>query len=292
MSYEIIYNKQFVRLRRTGEVIPMLLAGSSNCFEIGRNGRNGRRSRDWSNMRFYNRKGKISEKPDTILANLDAELRRIIRDHSKRKDEFSAKPAQIRERFGYYASLAVGGGSCGETSWDLYRSQFSNGIKNALTVEELAQLGIYLYFHTIWFDGKPEGIPPEVHIKTERQYFEELKKWREWQNSNGKSKSFWLGFSPLNTDMVLERLRDSRRKPPREKTQVEQDHYFVLMNDKGSLRKYTSRGYQYAWSRDGGKRFMTEQAAEQYRQQLLKKGRYMADTWKVERIDRTAAFRV
>jgi len=29
MSYEIIYGKQFVQLRRTREVIPMLLAGTA-----------------------------------------------------------------------------------------------------------------------------------------------------------------------------------------------------------------------------------------------------------------------
>ena len=288
MSYEIIYNKQFVRLRRTGEVIPMLLAGSNNCFEVGRGGRSGQRSRDWSNDSFYNRKGKISDKPEAIMGKVDAELPRRIRKRYDKED----KPADIRARFGYYAGVAVGGGHCGDTSWDKYRGVYANGIKNALSIEELSELGIHLYFHTVWFDEKPEGMPAEVPIKTECQYFEELKRWRAWQNSNGKSKSFWLGFSPRNTDVVLERLRAPKRKPPRERTPIEQDHYFVLVNDRGALLKYTSRGYQYAWSRGGGKQFRTEQAAERYRQQLCAKRRYMADTWKVERIDHSAVFQV
>lgn len=99
MSYEIIYNKQFVSLRKTGEVIPMLLAGSNNCYDIGLYGRNGRRSRDWSNDRYYHQKGKISEKPEAILGKLDAELRRMVREHHNRGDS-DAKPKDIRNHFG------------------------------------------------------------------------------------------------------------------------------------------------------------------------------------------------
>jgi len=287
LSYEIIYGKQFVKLRRTREVIPMLLAGSNNCFDIGRNGGNGRRARSWSNDRYYNRKGKLSEKPDIILKNLDAELRRRIRDRYHKED----KPADIRNRFGYYASIAVGGGHCGDTSWNLYRSQYANGIKTALTVEELAKLGVTLYFNTVTFrEDSTDGIPASVDLKTEQEYFIELKKWRAWQNGNGKS--FWLGFRPHNTDMVLERLRSPKRKAPREKTRVEQDHYFVLTDGYNGLLKYTSRSYRYSFSKSGGRRFMTEIAAETYRQQLLKNGRYKADIWKVERIDSNATFLV
>jgi len=287
LSYEIIYGKQFVRLRRTGEVIPMLLAGSNNCFDIGVGGRNGRRARDWSNDRYYNRKGKISEKPDVILKNLDAELRRRIRDRYHKED----KPADIRNHFGYYASLAVGGGHCGGTSWNKYRGQYVNGIKNALMVEELENLGVHLYFHTVtWKEDSTDGIPASVDLKTEQEYFVELKKWRAWQNGNGKS--FWLSFHPHDDELVLKRLREPKRRTPQEKTRVEQDHYFVLTDGYYGLVKYTSRAYRYSFSKTGGKRFMTEKAAETYRQQLVSKGRYKADIWKVERIEGNATFLV
>ena len=287
MSYEIIYGKQFVKLRRTGEVIPMLLAGSNNCFEAGTYlHRNGRRTRDWSNDRYYNRKGKISEKPDVILKNLDAELRRRIRDRYDKDD----KPADIRNRFGYYASVAVGGGHCGDTSWNLYRSQYANGIKNALTVEELAKLGVTLYFHDVSIHESPNEKPDQVDITSEPQYFVELKKWRAWQAESGKG--FWVSFHPLNTDRVLERLRAPKRRAPREKTRVEQDHFFVLTDGHSGLVKYTRNGYRYSYHRDSGKRFRTAKDAEIYKQQLLKKCRYKADIWKVERIDSNATFLV
>ena len=287
MSYDIIYNKQFVKLRKTGEVIPMLLSGSNNCFEIGVGGRDGRRSRDWSSFRYYNRKGKISEKPEIILSKLDAEIGRYIRRH---RGDGEAKPAEIRKHFGYYASLAVGGGSCSSTSWDRWRSQLSNGIKNALTIEELADFGVYLHFfyHDYGDKDTSEGRPAPINLRTEQEYFVELKKWREWQAKFPHTPS--LTFSPSSTDVVLERLRAPKRKAPREKARVEQDHYFVLAGEDGNLMRYTSRGFRYSYSNTGGKKFKTEKDAEARRQELVKKERYKADTWKVKRVEGTATF--
>ena len=286
MSYDIIYNKQFVKLRKTGEVIPMLLSGSNNCYEIGLNGRDGRRSRDWSSMRYYNRKGKLSENPDVILDKLDAEIRKYIRTRRERE----VKPADIRNHFGYYSSLVVGSGHCGGTSWDMWRGVFSNGIKHALTIEELDALGVNLRFSAYVPGDSPNGKPAPVPIKTEQEYFAELRKWREWQAQAGHT--FSLSFFPMSTDRVLERLRSLRRKTPREKTRVEQDHYFVLTDGSSALLKYTSRGYRYSWSISSGKKFRSEKEADAYRERLINKGRYKADIWKVERIDNACAFMV
>lgn len=179
----------------------MFLAGSNNCYDVIQGGRNGRRSRDWQIMDYYNRKGKTSEKPDIILKKLDAEIRRYIKKH---RGEDGVKPSHIREHFGYYSALAVRGGRCLDTSWDEYRGQFSNGIRKALTIEELDARGINLYFLSYSYGDSPDGKPPEAIIKTERDYFTELKKWRAWQAISGKS--FSLSFKPLSTDTVLYRL--------------------------------------------------------------------------------------
>jgi hypothetical protein len=288
LSYDIIYNKQFVKLRKTGEVIPMLLAGSSNCFEIGTGGRNGRRTRSWDNFRYYNRKGKISEKPEIILRNLDADLRKIIRNHRGDKE---ARPADIRNHFGYYASLVVGSGHCGGTSWDDWRGVFTNGIKKALTIEQLADLGVYLHFfyHDYGEQDTSEGRPASVDLTTEHEYFAELKKWRAWMEKYGKRP--WLSFTPSDTDAVLSRLRATRRTIARKKERVEQDHYFVLAGEDGYLMKYTRRGFRYTFSNNGGcKKFMTEKDVETYLKQVRKRGAYKADTWKVERVESPATF--
>lgn len=287
MSYDIFYNKQFVQLRRTGEVIPMFLAGSNNCYDIGIGGRNGRRARDWSPMAYYNGKGKLSEKPTVMLKNLDADLRKTIRKHNGSTQGYDkTKPSEIRDHFGYYSSIVVGSGHCADTSWDKWRVQFSNGIKHALTIEQLNELGVNLHFDA--FSGSPDGQPPVVALKTERDYFTELKKWREWRDKN--SHSFSLGFFPLNDDAVLKRLREPKRKAPRAKQQVEQDHYFVLANGSICLARYTSRGYRYTEFPSSARRFPTEEEAEARRQRLVKEQRYKADQWTVKRIDSHATF--
>jgi hypothetical protein len=287
LSYEIFYNKQFVQLRKTGEVIPMLLAGSNNCYEIGLGGRNGRRSRSWESDRFYNRKGKISEKPEVILDKLDAELRKMIREHRNRGDS-EATPKDIKQHFGYYASLVVGSGHCAGTSWDKYRGVYANGIKSAMTVEQLDKLGVNLVFHAGYMSEN--GYPASVPLKTEREYFAELKKWREWQANGGRH--FYLTFSPSDDARVVELIRRSKRKAPRERQEVEQDHYFVLRNSNGNLLRYTSRGYRYSYSQTGGKHFRTKQEAEKRRKQLVDEKRHQADTWKVVKVEGKAFFRV
>lgn len=285
MSYDIFYSKQFILLPRTKEVIPMFLAGSNNCYEIGQGGRNGRRTRDWSTMRYYNRKGKISEKPEVIIKNLDADLRRVIRRH---RSEDGVKPADIRNHYGYYASLVVGSGHCYDTSWNMWRAQFLNGIRKALTIEQLDDLGINLYFSC--FETTSDGQPAYVSIKTEREYFIELKKWRQWQGGNGKH--FYLSLSPHNTDMILSRLRSTKKRAPRERTKVEQNHYYVLRANGMTLVKYTRNGYRYSPHPSSGKRFMTRPLANKYRKDCISKGRYKAEAWKVERVNLPMTFMI
>ena len=52
MSYEIIYDKQFIRMPKG--FIPMALAGSNNCYQTG-SGNKMKRSRDWGNWNCINK---------------------------------------------------------------------------------------------------------------------------------------------------------------------------------------------------------------------------------------------
>jgi hypothetical protein len=268
----------------------MLLAGSNNCYECPTYEHpKGRRERDWGHETWFTRKDKLSDKPDIILQKLDATLNKLIKENRAREE--GAKPKDIKDHFGYYSSIAVAGRGTRGTSWNAFRSQFANGIKNALTIEELAQLGVSLYLYDIGMPGdSPNGRPAPVDITTEPQYFVELAKWRAWQATTGKS--FWVSFHPLSTDEVLKRLHALNHRTPKEKTKVEQDHFFVLTDGFNALVKYTRSGYRYSYHKDSGKRFKTKEEAEAYRQQLLKRGAYKAEIWKVERIEAKAIFEV
>ena len=288
MSYDIFYGKQFIKLQDTGEVIPLFLSGSNNCYEISPSGGNGRRSRSWSNMNYYNGDHKLSSKPETILLNLDAELQKMFSRHDGNTEYYDkTEPDEIKKHFGYYSSIVVGCGSCADTSWDRWRSQFSNGIKYAKTIEELNELGVNPYLHTLDYEGY-EGAPKEVYLKTEAEYFIELQKWEDWKTRSGKD--FWISFTPLDTDTVLKRLHQENTKESKPKVEVKQDHYFVLSDGSNALIRYTSRGFKYAYNTSSGKKFRTESEAEKYRQQLIEKKLYKADIWKVEKINQPCSF--
>jgi len=237
-------------------------------------------------MRYYNRRGKLSEKPDILVKNLEADLRKLIRRHHK---EDKAKPSDILKRFGWYASLAVNGGSCSDTSWGQWSGVFVNGIKSAMTVEELDKLGVNLRFTA--YGNEPDNKPAQVAVRTEREYFSELSKWRDWQLAH-PDKMFSVSFLPMDTDSVLRHLMVVRRKHsiPREK--VQQNHYFILTDGSSALVRYTSRGYRYSHSETSysAKHFKSEKDAETYRLQLVAKGRHKADIWQVKRIDQPASF--
>lgn len=293
MSYDIFYNKQFIRLRKTGEVIAVFLSGSSNCFDIGQNGRDGRRSRDWSSMTFYNRPGKLSEKPDVILKNVDAYLQKTIRNQKKWQKEYKegkVNEKDIIDRYGYYASMAVGGGSCSDTSFSRWRAQFANGIKEAMTIEELIAKGIHPYFRCYPYSAPDQ---PSSGILSEKQYFELVNSWKEWKAKTPNS-YVGIGFSPSDTDRVLDLLRAGKPKPtPAAKVQVQTDHFFVLENPLGYYIKSTPRGYRYSHQPNySAKKFMSEAEAEKCRAELVAKKRHQAETWKVKRVDAPANFLV
>ncbi len=293
MSYEIIYSKQFISLQSTGEVIPMILTGSNNCYEIAPGGGNGRRERNWTNMRYYNEGTNLSVKPEVLLANLDAELVRTTKSHMESQyADAGDTPENIKAHFGYYASLAVGGGHCADTSWERWRNVFVNGIKGAKTIEELDALGVHPYFSHYSRDN--DGAPGYPGLHTEQEYFTELEKWLTWQATDGHNRSFSLSFIPMDTDAVLSRLRAA--EPPKEpipKVRVLQDHFYTLENDSGFLARYTSRGFKFAYDSSGSvKQFRTEAETETYRQHLVEKKKHLAVSWRVKRIDRPATFMV
>lgn len=294
MSYDIIYNKQGIKLRRTGEVIIMLLSGPSNCFEVGRGGRNGRRTRDWHAHTYFNRKDKLSEKPEIILRNLERDLNRTIRRDRSSYEENPPTPKQIKERYGYYIAISVGGGTCGDTSWPDFYGVYANAIKKALTIEQLNELGVNPYF-SAYTPGQPDlpEKPASVNIATEKQYFEERKKWEAWKEA--ANHGFFIAFSPVDTDVVLKRLKGTNgNRPARAKTRVEQDHFYVLESkeDRGYLVKYTARRFYYTIYERSAKHFRTEEEAEKYRKSLVDRRLYKAEVWKVKRVEGSMVFYV
>ncbi len=309
MSYDIFYDKQFVRLNKTGEIIPMVCGGSNNCFDVDGRGHSGRRSRDWQIYRnFITDDDK--ERPTTFSAMPEAILSLVEKDIRRYKDKVETDEWYIEQKytkedieksFGYYASLAIGGHTS-TTSAGKLRTFFSGGIRHAKTIEELDALGINLEFRSWSWDGKFSNPEPDTIIRTEAEYFEALEIWKKWREETVTYRdgqptqhkpSIYLGFSP-SEKAVTAKLRDFRwrlrTKRVNEKKSVTAPFYFVLGNEFGYLVRYTRHGFKYGGVPRSGKPFRTEAQAESFRKKLVARNAYKAEAWKVKRVDEPKAF--
>lgn len=125
MSYEIVYNRQFLRV--DDKVIPLALHGSNNCYEMTYNGRE-RRERYWSPL--YCDSNRLPIFSEDELMEYAQSLCNGSTEHFVRNGKWIDDTRLIRF--------------------------FRNGIKNAKTIEELKE---EYYFHhlsgylSVWNGG-------------------------------------------------------------------------------------------------------------------------------------------
>ncbi|MCL4538017.1 MAG: hypothetical protein M1378_00180 [Bacteroidetes bacterium] len=307
MSYEIVYNKQFVRLDKTGEIIPMICVGSNNCYE--NRGRNARRTRSWEGDRYFladsdeGRAAAFSAKAETILRNVE----RFIQSYKDKVgvDEWYIKEGytveSVENSFGWHAGIAIGGHTS-KTSAKRFRGLYSGGIKHAITIEQLGALHIYLDFHA--FSGHKYTVPqPETSVRTEDDFFRAAEEWRKWRSKarvlrddgtvSDEKPNVWLGFGPsersVTSNLVYYR-HFSGRQARRERRPVQHPFYFVLRNDYGYLVRYKRSGFKCSGVPESGKPFKTERQAEAFRKKLVDREAYRAETWTVKRVDQPKNF--
>jgi len=135
MSYEIIYDKQFVKVNDK-TFIPMILAGSNNCYEWSPSGKE-RRARSWWNF-SYLLGGKLAGSLEGMLKIQENYREGLLERHGEEYDDNS---------FGYYSSLSINGGGCNAT-YGQYTGISKTGCAKALTVEQLANEYVHLHIST------------------------------------------------------------------------------------------------------------------------------------------------
>lgn len=142
MSYEIIYNKQFIKLEEE-EYIPVIYAGSSNCYEWSPHGRE-RRERSWFSYNFICN-GSYKGTKDQFLQTMDSHRNSLIREYHDGDDVYSDS------RFGCFTSLAIGHST--RTTYRMWTNLVKFGIKRALTIEQLTNEGVSISL-TKYVDGE------------------------------------------------------------------------------------------------------------------------------------------
>ena len=266
MSYEIIYARQFVKAEKDNKtmVLPFILTGSNNCYEDSR-----RRARSWWNWNYYFNNSAMGTLED-ILSNIDKsyELRCTHNPDESREE--------IAERWGYYDGLK-NHVQKGSRLIDFKRF-FINGLKQAITVEELVLGREHLIVQTGYiYHGEEakvmEGKKPfNKIVKTTQELFDTIEEATEYHK--GLAVSFTIKITLMNDKNAYTQLRRNifGRPIKNNKIPIEtHDIYGIKIKNYGYFaRRLRGSGFKYAYSLNGGKLFPTEQAAKRKIKQLKK----------------------
>lgn len=288
MSYHIIYDKQFIKAD-DNLFIPMLLSGSNNCFENRPCGRE-RRSRSWSNDNYFAGEKSIATKEEiegAITKFRDGLIERN-NDTLKKHPDWDVYSDRI---FGYFSSISMYGKQATGTTFSMFKNVYAFGMKNAKTVEELAEHNIrveisiseYLYEEEL-AKAKKEALP-SVIPETTQQLVEAIKKFEDYYK--GTKVGFNITFNMH--DEALKRMRKKlNTRTKREKAQKEFPFFFVIkIKNKGYFVKNTKYGFKYIFDFDSWvtKKFVDEKKANTFLKKV--KERNIANEFEVEKIEKT-----
>lgn len=241
MSYEIVYNKQFLRI--DGKIIPLTLCGSSNCYEPLPNGRQ-RREREWNAIYICG--------SNKLIAVTEMEIMKEI--------ESCCDGGEYQEHFMQYGKWVDDKG--------LIRF-FQNGIKNAKTIEELKEeyffKGMYGYF-SIW-----KGMDNIIENRVEINSSEDLRKFLEVAQNRIDNRTDKEGIY-ICLKYYNEKF-ESRVKPERKAKERLTDFFAIKIGNRDSyLVKQTSRRIRHSSLCNLTKQYKTEKEANKYVENLIEKG--------------------
>lgn len=241
MSYEIVYNKQFLKIDE--KIIPLTLCGSSNVYEPLLNGRQ-RREREW-NAIYIGRSNKQ-------IAATEAEIMKEI--------ESCCDGGEYQEHFMQNGKWVDDKG--------LIRF-FQNGIKNAKTIEELKAdyffMGMYGYF-SIW-QGMDNIIENRVEINSSDDLREFLEAAQNRIDNRTDKEGIYICLKYYNEKF------ESRVKPERKLKERLTDYFAIKVGNRDSyLVKLTSRRIKHTSLCNLTKQFKTEKEANKYMAKLKEKG--------------------
>lgn len=142
MSYEIIYGKQFIKLT-DDKIIPVLYWGSNNCYEVGRNGGPGRRERSFTQWAYIcNEMGYNTH--EGLINACNTYRQSLIESNKDSLEKYPDWETYDDKSFGYFSSLQIGA-STRSTTFKSLLNVVNDGVKKALTVEQIRECGGIVY---------------------------------------------------------------------------------------------------------------------------------------------------
>ena len=284
MSYEIIYARQFIKVEQEKKptmYMPFSLTGSNNCTELGNNGRE-RRARSWWNWRYYLGENKYMGTLDDMLKVIKDEL------DSRIKNNVEKTVDEIKNRWAYYTGIH-NNVQKGDTYLDWQRF-FINGVKNAITVEDLIKCDESVIVRTgyIYYTDKEDKMKGKELFNKRAESTEHLLSLIEEAKEYHKDLDvgYELDLTLYNDVSAYKRIRQQLfpQKQRRYRNPIETKTYFII-NIKGYggfSRRLRGSGFKYTYGYDGGKKYLTEKQANRKVKDLQKYIGHEMDVKKIE----------
>lgn len=240
MSYEIVYNKQFLKI--DGKIIPLVLHGSNNCYEPLYNGKQ-RREREWNPFYISGINKPIVATETEIMKEIESYCGGEYQDHFMQNGKWVDDKGLIRF--------------------------FQNGIKNEKTIEELKEgyffMGMYGYF-SVW-NGMDNTIENRVEISTSDDLREFLDAAQNRLDKRTEKEEIYICLKYYNEKF------ESRVKLERKAKERLTDYFAIKVGNRDNyLVKQTSRRIRHTSLCNLTKQFKTEREANKYVEKLIDKG--------------------
>lgn len=269
MSYSITYDKQFIKV---GDdlYVPMVLQGDNNVWE----GDNRRRARDWYAAKWLT-KGSLIATSKEMLAVVDA-IRQSEIDRSRDDDD-----KYTDKRFGWFTSIAMAGRGCSGTTFGMFRGIVTDGIKKAVTVEELVKYNVDLMIDIYRYKDEDilktgKEIKPRETITTTERLLSAIKEWTEYYGENDSR--IYLTFDEMDMDRYRHRQKNERQRSKVRGVEYTHVSKFFALRVKDTATYYfiknTRRGYTYSPFSTAGKAFIDEKSANQFHKKMRNRDRF------------------
>ena len=268
MSYEIIYDKQFIKVKEPNGYpndmyIPMILAGSNNCYEWSNSGKE-RRSRSWF--------------PWTLDVGLMGEEFQFVGYWNKTRNEIISRNEEREKNnwydeysdknFGYWTAISINGKRTSGTTFKNIVGVFTNGIKKALTIEELASEGVSVIVRSGYITREKGVKPFSKVVKNDVELFETLKECREHLGDSGVETTIDFG------GMYDDKPKRIRKKffPKNTKQLVKTDTVHNIVTSNGAyIYKSSKGGYNYTYHKNSAKIYVDINIAKAQAKRLSKR---------------------
>jgi len=154
MSYEIIYDKLFIKAEKNNQVVifPTIESGSNNCYDVNRFGKSGRRARDWNNCTHILMAGNQYGTIEEVLAGV--QKWRDDTEEGYKSYSSSSETPYDDDSFGWHVSLSMNSKGCAGTSFKSVKNFYQIGCDNALSVEQLKGFGINVRVYTSFYSNE------------------------------------------------------------------------------------------------------------------------------------------